>query len=377
VQFIRRSRGYAPAAIRLPHAFAPVLAFGAHLKNTICVTRGHEAFLSPHVGDLDNAASCEFQDETVKRMMALYAIKPTLAAHDLHPDDYSTRAATTFAQRHGLPTLAVQHHHAHIAAVCAEHGWCAPVLGLALDGFGWGTDGTAWGGELLQVDGAQCLRLGHLRPLPMPGGDRAAREPWRMAAAVLHELGRGVEIAARWTEPATATVVAMLKRQFNSPQTSSMGRVFDAAAGLLGICTHQQYEAQAAMVLEQSALRHLEVHGWPEPLSNGWIINDKNQLDVLPLLAMLDPADGVDLVAACFHATLVASLVEWVMLATRVTGLNTVALGGGCFLNTLLASELQQQLQQRGVQVLVPVLTSPGDASIALGQVWVAMHKVL
>ena len=196
-QFIRRSRGYAPAAIALPRSGASVLAFGSHLKNTVCVTRGHDAFLSPHIGSLDNAASCRFQDETVQRLCDLLDVKPQSVAHDLHPDGYSTRAATAYAQRHGLPTLAVQHHHAHIAAVCAEHGWQGPLLGLALDGVGLGTDGTAWGGELLHVDGAQCQRLGHLRPLPMPGGDRCAREPWRMAAAVLHELGRNAEIARR------------------------------------------------------------------------------------------------------------------------------------------------------------------------------------
>ncbi len=375
LQFIRRSRGYAPEAIHLPHTFAPVLAFGAHLKNTVCVTRGHEAFLSPHVGDLDHAASCQFQDETVERMISLHAVKPNIVAHDLHPDDYSTRAAHAFAQRHDLPTLAVQHHHAHIAAVCAEHGFCASLLGLALDGFGWGTDGTAWGGELLLVDGAQCQRWGHLRPLPMPGGDRAAREPWRMAAAVLYELGRGAEIAARLQEPAAATVAAMLQRHFNSPLTSSMGRVFDAAVGLLGICTHQHYEAHAAILLEQAALCHIEVHGWPKPLRSGWIIDDKHQLDLLPFLAQLDRAGDVNQAAACFHATLVASLVDWVMQATQVTGLNTVACGGGCFLNTLLSLELKQQLQQRGIQVLIPVRTSPGDASIALGQSWVAMNK--
>jgi hydrogenase maturation protein HypF len=196
-----------------------------------------------------------------------------------------------------------------------------------------------------------------------------------MAAAVLYELGRGAEIAARLQEPAAATVAAMLQRHFNSPLTSSMGRVFDAAVGLLGICTHQHYEAHAAILLEQAALCHIEVNGWPKPLRSGWIIDDKHQLDLLPFLAQLDRSGDVNQAAACFHATLVASLVDWVMQATQVTGLNTVACGGGCFLNTLLSLELKQQLQQRGIQVLIPVRTSPGDASIALGQSWVAMNK--
>lgn len=375
-QYIRRSRGVAPAAVALPRSGPSVLAFGSHLKNTVCVTRGSEAFLSPHVGSLDNAASCHFQDETVQRLCDLLDIKPQRVAHDLHPDDYSTRAAVAFAQRHDLPTLAVQHHHAHIAAVCAEHGWQGPLLGLALDGVGLGTDGTAWGGELLQVDGAQCQRLGHLRPLPMPGGDKCAREPWRMAAAVLHELGRNPEITQRFQGPAASAVAAMLVRQFNSPRTSSMGRVFDAAAGLLGISHTMAYEAQAAILLEQAATLWIDAHGWPAPMPEGHAISDDKQLDLLPVLGALIDAHDTGQAAAVFHATLVAALTEWVLQAVQTTGLTTLAWGGGCFLNTLLASQLQQNLQHNGVTVLVPQRTAPGDASIALGQAWVALHSL-
>lgn len=375
-QFIRRSRGYAPAAVRLPQSGPSVLAFGSHLKNTVCVTRGSEAFLSPHIGSLDNAASCHFQDETVQRLCDLLDVKPQCVTHDLHPDDYSTRAAVTFAQRHGLPTLAVQHHHAHIAAVCAEHRWQGPLLGLALDGVGLGTDDTAWGGELLQVDGAHCQRLGHLRPLPMPGGDKCAREPWRMATAVLHELGRNAEITQRFQDPAASTVAAMLERQFNSPRTSSLGRVFDAAAGLLGISHTMAYEAQAAVLLEQAATLYVEDHGWPAPMPAGYAIRDDNQLDLLPVLGTLTDAVDTGQGAAVFHATLVAALTDWVLRAVQTTGLTTLAWGGGCFLNALLASQLRQNLQHNGVTVLVPRRTAPGDASIALGQAWVAMHSL-
>lgn len=373
-QFVRRSRGYAPAAIRLPHTGPSVLALGAHLKNTVCLTRGDEAFLSPHIGDLDNAANCEFLDETVQRLCALLDVKPGLVAHDLHPDDYSTRAAIQYAQQHGLATLAVQHHHAHIAAVCADHGWCGPVLGLALDGVGLGTDGTAWGGELLKVDGAQFERLGHLQPLPMPGGDRAARAPWRMAAAVLHELGRDTEIVPRCQDPAASTVAAMLMRQFNCPRTSSMGRVFDATAGLLGISATLAYEAQAAILLEQAATGFVEAHGWPEPLPDGYSISDDGQLNLLPLLALLTNAGDAAQAAASFHATLVTALADWVLGAAQSTGLTTLAWGGGCFLNALLATHLRQDLEHHGIMVLAPGLTAPGDGSIALGQAWVAMH---
>lgn len=378
-QFVRRSRGYSPAAIRLPHAGPSVLAFGAYLKNTVCVTRGDEAFLSPHIGDLDNAATCAFLDETVARMLDLLEVKPDIVAHDLHPDCFSTRAAIDFATRHGVPVVAVQHHHAHIAAVCAEHiGHVGrgPVLGLALDGIGLGADGEAWGGELLKVDGARCERLGHLRPLPLPGGDRAAREPWRMAAAVLHELGRNSGIGARFQEAGADLLATMLERDINCPRTSSMGRVFDAAAGLLGLCPHIKYEAQAAIYLEQAATRHIESHGWPRPMEGGWILGGDGRLDLLPVLASLDGAADVDRAAAGFHATLVASLADWVMRAAETGGLTTLAWGGGCFLNSLLSVGLRQNLEARGITVLAPVRVPPGDAGIALGQAWVAINSL-
>jgi hydrogenase maturation protein HypF len=375
-QFIRRSRGYSSAAIPLAHAGPSVLAFGAHLKSSICVTRGNEAFMSPHIGDLDNAATCDFFDETLERMLDLLEVKPEVVAHDLHPDYYSTRAAIVFAARRGLPTVAVAHHHAHIAAVCAEHVRRAPLLGVALDGVGLGSDGAAWGGELLSVQGAHCQRLGHLRPLPLPGGDRAAREPWRMAAAVLHEQGRQAEIGTRYPGAAAGTLVTMLERNINCPRTSSMGRVFDAAAGLLGLCTHMQYEAQAAILLEQAATRHIEKQGWPPAQDGGWIISPEGQLDLLPVLSQLESADAVDLQAARFHATLVAALAEWVGQGARSSGLNTVAFSGGCFFNSLLFVELRKRLEQRGMIVLAPANLSPGDAGISLGQAWVAIESL-
>ncbi len=375
-QFIRRSRGYSSAAIRLPHAGSAVLAFGAHLKSSVCLTRGDEAFLSPHIGDLDNAATCDFFDETLVRMLDLLEVEPVLVAHDLHPDYYSTRAALAFAARRGLRSVAVAHHHAHIAATCAEHGWRGPVLGLALDGVGLGPDGGAWGGELLRVDGAQCERLGHLRPLPLPGGDRAAREPWRMAAAVLHEQGRNARIGARFGQAGAATVATMLERDINCPRTSSMGRVFDAAAGLLGLCTQMQYEAQAAMLVEQAATRHIELHGWPQAMQDGWSICGNAELDLLPVLAALDGADDVDQAAARLHATLVAALGDWVARAAQASGLRTLAWGGGCFLNALLSAGLRQNLERRGIGVLAPQCASPGDSGIALGQSWVAINSL-
>ncbi|MBE0625895.1 MAG: carbamoyltransferase HypF [Burkholderiales bacterium] len=375
-QFIRRSRGYASASIRLPQAGPTVLAFGAQLKSSVCLTRGDEAFMSPHIGDLDNAATCAFHEETVARMLDLLEARPQIVAHDLHPDYFSTQAALGFAAEHGLPAVAVAHHHAHIAAVCAEHGRRGPVLGLALDGAGYGTDGQAWGGELLQVDGARCARLGHLRPLPLPGGDRAAREPWRMAAAVLHELDRNAEIVARLPQAGAGVLATMLARGINCPRTSSMGRVFDAAAGLLGLSARMKYEAQAAILLEQAATRHIERHGWPRAMEQGWSIGAEGQLDLLALLASLEGAADADQAAARFHATLAAALGEWVAQAAQSSGLATLAWGGGCFLNALLCAGLRQNLERRGIEVLAPARLSPGDTGIALGQAWVAMDTL-
>jgi hydrogenase maturation protein HypF len=370
--FIRRSRGFAPAAIRLPKTGPSVLAFGAHLKNTVCVTRGDEAFLSPHIGDLDNAATARFLDETVARMLDLLDIRPERVAHDLHPDTYSTQAAQGFAGERQIPVVAVQHHHAHIAAVCAEHGWTKPVLGLALDGVGLGSDGSAWGGELLRVDGAKFERLGHLRPLPLPGGDKAAREPWRMAAAVLHLAGRHDEITSRFTEPAAATVATMLERGVNCPPASSLGRVFDAAAGLLGINHVMQFEAQAAMQLEQAALRFIECAGWPVVAEAD--IESATELDLVPLLAGLTAGGDIGHSAARFHVGVADALTDWVVQAAGLTGLDTLAWSGGCFFNHLLSLRLRQNLEQRGIRLLVPQLISPGDGGIAIGQAWVAMQ---
>lgn len=366
--FIRRARGYVPRAIKLPHAVPAVLAVGGWFKNTVCVTRGDEAFVSQHVGDLDNAAACGFFEETVAHLLAILDVEPEIVAHDLHPDFHSTRFAAAFAAQRGIPAIGVQHHHAHIAAVCAEHGVMAPVLGLALDGVGLGADGTAWGGELLRVEGATCERLGHLRPLALPGGDVAAREPWRMAASALHALGRGDEIARRFAdEPAAPTVTQMLARGLNSPPTSSAGRLFDAVAGLLGVRRRQSFEGQAAMLLEGLGARH----GEAAPLSDGWRMQE-GVLDLLPLFAYLEDCEDASAGAALFHATFAAALADWAAAAAERTGIRIVAAAGGCLLNRLLAAALRSRLAARGLQLLEARALPPNDGGLSLGQAWVA-----
>ena len=352
----------------------PILAVGAWFKNSVCALRGDEIRLSPLIGDLDSAENCRVHAATLLSMLDWLGAPPALIAHDLHPDFFSSRQAALHAARLGATTLAVQHHHAHIAAVCYEHRHRGAVLGLALDGVGLGADGTAWGGELLRVDGANYRRLGHLKPLPLPGGDRAAREPWRMAAAVYHALGRNAAIAARFEHAAAPMVAQMLQRDLNCPRTSSMGRVFDAAAGLLGLSNIMNYEAEAAIALEQAATRHIDAHGWPDAMESGFVLEPTGQLDLSPCLAALDLATNVDRAAAIFHATLIDALSAWIAWAAADQGLTTVACGGGCFLNRLLASGLRQALESQDLTILLPLQLSPGDAAIAVGQAWIAQH---
>ena len=370
-QFVRRARGYTPRAIRLAAAGPPVIALGGYFKNTVCVTRGDEAFVSQHIGDLDNAPTCRAHDDAIAHLVSMLDVAPQIVAHDLHPDFYSTRNAARLAAQWGVPTRPVQHHHAHIAAVVAEHRLAGPVLGVALDGVGLGSDGGAWGGELLRVDGARCERLGRLRPLRLPGGDRAAREPWRMGAAALSLAGRDSEITRRYAdEPAAPLVRDMLARPFNAPETSSMGRWFDAAAGLLEVKRRMAFEGQAAMLLEGVAERYGAV---PADASL-YAIDDGNELDLTPLLMRLAGERDAGHGAALFHATVVDALAAWVARSAAALGVTSVAAGGGCFLNAVLARGLQEALRQRGLTLFQARAVPPNDGGLALGQAWVALN---
>ena len=348
--------------VDLPLSLPPVLAVGAYLKNTVCRIDGTTATLSDVHGDLGTPEARLACEASVAALTTDFT--PARVAHDLHPDFFSTH----LAQRLGLPTLAVQHHHAHTAAIAAEHSVTGPVLGLSLDGFGLGPGQQSWGGELLLCDGAAYQRLGHLALLAQPGGDTAAREPWRMAAAVLHRLGRGEDIARRWPDhPAAKLLPQMLDRGLNSPLTSSAGRLFDAACGLLNVLPVAEFEGQAPMALEALA-------DAPTVQPDGWTIDDNGVLDLLPLLRILadetDPRRGANL----FHGTLAAALADWCQrLAPPPLPL---ALGGGCFLNKVLCGSLIPALHQRGYRVLTAQRLSCGDAGLSLGQAWIAAHAV-
>lgn len=357
--FIRRARGFVPVPVKLPHPVPVTLAAGAHLKNTFCLTRGDEAFISQHIGSLNNKATIEFFHETLAHFMRFLDVKPERIAHDMHPDFYTTR----FAQAYGIPAYSVQHHHAHLAAVAAEHHVMQPAIGLALDGYGYGLNGGAWGGELLLLDDTTCTRLGCLTPLPQPGGEIAAREPWRMAAAVMHLLGRSEEIAMRFPFPAAGLLTSILEKRIHTPLTSSCGRLFDAASSLLGVNHISRYEGQAAMQLESLVTL-------PQVLPDGWNMQD-GCLNLLPILSRLpdmDPVSGANL----FHGSLIAGLSEWAAVAAGKLSIDVVLLSGGCFLNKTLTEGLIAALSSQGLTVLLSCKVPPNDGGIALGQAWIA-----
>jgi len=377
---IRRARGHVPLPIALAGDGPCVLALGAFLKNALCLARGDSAWLSQHIGGLDNAAAIGFLEDMAGHLPAILEARPQLIVHDLHPDYPSTALARRLAGELGVPALAVGHHHAHIAAVAAEHRFDAPLLGLAIDGVGLGPDGGLWGGELLRLDGADYRRLGHLRPLPLPGGDRAAREPWRMGLAALHAAaleGRIEDWRRRhYPEFDSGPLLAMLARRLRCPPTSSLGRWFDAAAGLLGCRAVAQYEGQAAMELEGLAASH----GPVAPLAGGWRLADDDALDLTPLdltpmvPALLDCPPGYG--AALFHATLAAGLAEWIIGAARRERLETVAVAGGCALNAVLTKALRARLEAAGLHLLEARMAPPNDGGLALGQVWIGRRRL-
>jgi hydrogenase maturation protein HypF len=347
-----------------------VLALGGWSKITVCAVRGQKSFVSEIVDDLDEGATYQALEQKIEWMCTHCQVDPVVIAHDLHPDFFSTRLAQQMARRHGIATLGVQHHHAHIAAVCAEHGVTGTVLGLAMDGFGMGSDGQAWGGELLRVGPFGFDRIGHLLPLHLPGGDCAARQPWRMAASALACMDRQDEIPVRFADQRAArTVAAMLERDFNCPLSTSLGRLFDAAAGLLGLCPVQSFEGQAAMELEALAQRH----GRVTALDDGY--NLKESLDFRGLLSALSGDIDRGYGASLFHATVAAGLADWVEAAADRHRIFELACGGGCFLNRLLVQQLTEILSERKIKVMTASCLSPGDSGLSVGQAWVAVQK--
>ncbi|MGH7527901.1 MAG: carbamoyltransferase HypF [Gemmatimonadales bacterium] len=372
---VRRSRGYVPASLGLPAVNRPVLACGAELKSTFCLAKGGRAWVGHHVGDLKNYETlCAFR-EGVEHFERLFAVRPEVVAHDLHPDYLSTAYAL---ERSGVDHVAVQHHHAHLAACLAEHGETGPAIGAIYDGTGYGSDGTDWGGERLLggLDGFE--RVGYLRRTRMPGGDQAIREPWRMACAWLLETGEGEPALPAGldgvVEPARWQVVAELARSgLASPWTTSVGRLFDAVAGLCGVGTRARYEGQAAIELEALASPG-ELDSYPVPLieepGEGLVLDARDTI----LAVSRDLAGGAapSNVSARFHRGLATATASACDCLARRHGIETVVLSGGVFQNRLLLELTAERLMIAGIRVLAPVRLPPNDGGIAYGQAAVA-----
>ncbi len=379
--FLRRSRGYAPRPIGLPATQPSVLAVGAELKGAICLTRGGQAFLSQHLGDLQNAATLRSLEQTVDHLQNILQIRPQLVAHDLHPDYLSTTYAESLAD---LPRVAVQHHHAHLASCMAENALEGEVIGVICDGTGYGPDGTIWGGEFLVGGYERFERLGHLRPVPLPGGDAAVREPWRMALAYLYELfdDRVFELSL----PCTAALapsdrklfLQMLQRRLNTPLTSSCGRLFDAVASLLGLRQKVAYEGQAAIALEALAETSPVTDHYPFSLTE---VEGRLVLDVGDMLRVLVGEIRCDrpraALARRFHNTLAVAASAVCETIRTTTGLERVVLSGGVFQNRLFSEGLCARLEEKGFQVFTQRLAPPNDGGLALGQAIIAGRSIL
>jgi hydrogenase maturation protein HypF len=379
VRQVRRSRGYVPVPVFLHQEVPPILAVGGELKNTICLSRGREAFLSQHIGDLENLESYGFFREVVAHLQRILQIHPQIIAYDLHPDYFSTRWA--LAQT-GAELTGVQHHHAHIAACMAENHLDGRVIGMALDGTGYGADGAIWGGEVLLADYGDFERAAHFAYVPMPGGAAAIHEPWRMAVSYLaHHFGDAfldfdIPFVRRLDRRRVATLLRMAQRGVNSPQTSSCGRLFDAVAALAGVRDRVSYEAQAAMELEMAMDGADDGSSYSltlREMPRGW------EIDTLALFHELlrDIRAGapVGRISRRFHNGLVDVLARIAALLGERTKLNRVCLSGGTFQNIYLLEHLTRRLQAAGFEVFTHAEAPAGDGGLSLGQAVVAAHR--
>ena len=365
-RMLRRARGYVPDPIDLGYEATDVLACGGELKSAFCITKGRYAILSQHIGDLDNYETLAFYEETLRNLQSVYQSKPRLIAHDLHPDYLTSR----WAERHPLPKLPVQHHHAHIASCMAEHELQDRVIGVAFDGSGYGTDGQIWGGEFLLCEYTGFQRVGHLRPVPFIGGDRAMREGFRMAAAYLFDAVGGNY--RRHALPAEITrLPAVFDRLMLKPSlmTSSCGRLFDAVASLVGICQVNTYEGEAAMLLESAAV---EESGEPYQ----FVIDANGEIDTRPMFRQMleDIAGGrsAGSIAYRMHCTVSAMIGAACRMIREASGVNKVCLSGGVFQNLILLDGATARLRATGFEVFTHSLIPANDGGLALGQAVIA-----
>ncbi|MGC2193476.1 MAG: carbamoyltransferase HypF [Terriglobales bacterium] len=377
---LRRSRGFVPVPVFLREEVPSVLAVGGELKNTICLTQAKHAFLSQHIGDLENLESYHFFAEAIEHLERILEIQPQVIAYDLHPGYFSTKWA--LAQKE-VRLVGVQHHHAHIASCMAENHLDGKVIGFALDGTGYGTDGQIWGGEVLVADYRDFQRAAHLDYVPMPGGDQAVRDPWRMAVGYLaHHFGRDF---LRWRIPfvqsldpsQTNVLLRMIERKVNAPQTSSCGRLFDAVSALIGIRNAVNYEAQAAIELEMSMGDAAGDDAYPVsliPSSDAWIIDTKPTFEAI--VSDLQAEIPTSTISRRFHNGLVLAFAGVAELIRSATSIDRVCLSGGTFHNVYLLTNLQRRLESNGFRVFTHREVPAGDGGLSLGQAMIAAHRV-
>jgi hydrogenase maturation protein HypF len=370
---VRRARGHVPDAIPLADRAPPVLAVGAELKGTVCLTRAGEAYLSPHLGDLSNVETWAFFEEAVAKLSRLLSVEPQAIAHDLHPDYRSTR----FALASGLPRVPVQHHHAHVAACLAEHGRDGPVLGVAFDGTGCGPAGELWGGEVLLADLRGFRRVAHLRAVALPGGEAAIREPWRIACAALLDAGEPLDLLARVDGSRRELVRRLVERRVAAPASTGAGRWFDAVAALCAVRDEITYEGQAAAELEAIAAPG----EWdPYPFALAPDRAGCAEVDLRPLVsgvaADLRAGAAAAVVSARFHETLARAVAEACRRGRADHGAGAVALTGGCFQSRRLTERCARLLGEAGFEVLLHARVPPNDGGIALGQAAVASRRL-
>ena len=375
---LRRSRGYAPDPIHLNFPLAEILACGAELKSTFCLTKENYAFLSQHIGDLENYETLVFYQETLARMKDLFRIAPTAVAYDLHPSYLSTKLALGLE---GLEKIGVQHHHAHIASCMAENGVTEKVIGVAFDGTGFGTDGKIWGGEFLLSDFAGFERRAHLRYISLAGGDTAVREPWRLALSYLLDTfgskatSLDLPLFGNVAGKEIAVVLSMIERGVNTVPTSACGRLFDAVASIAGLRHAVNFEAQAAIELEMSALDGVEA-SYPFDIGS----TDPWEIDVRPAIAAIvdDVIAGkpAGWISAAFHNTVAAIVAEVSERLRKTEGIRRVCLSGGTFQNMYLLSRCVTALRSKDFDVLLHAQVPPNDGGISLGQAVIANHAL-
>jgi hydrogenase maturation protein HypF len=377
---LRRSRGFVPQTINLGIEMAEILAFGGELKNTFCLTKNRFAILSQHIGDLENYETMQFFQETLARLKHLFRVSPQAVAHDLHPGYWSTRLALA----DDIPRkIGVQHHHAHIASCMAENHLNGPVIGVAFDGTGFGADGKIWGGEFLVADFASFTRRAHLRYVPLPGGDAAVRQPWRMALSYLRDaFGQQVpaEVLAfpGITPKQIQLVDTMLAKRIQTVDTSSCGRLFDAVAAILGLASEVTFEGQAAIALETAATRatgqpcdlNLEHYNFDIAASDPMVLDMR--ATIRGLVHDVTRGRPAAEISAKFHNSLAKAIVEICCLIREIDGLDRVCLSGGTFQNLFLLERTIVQLRRRSFAVFLHAKVPANDGGIALGQAVIA-----